>query len=40
MGCSPTGQVVSHTNLYWQFESGPGRQARVQESSEVDFAKP
>lgn len=39
-GAPPPEQVVSHTNLYWQFESGPGRQARVQESSEVDFAKP
>ena len=39
-GAPPPEQVVSHTNLYWQFESGPGRQAHVQESGEVDFAKP
>lgn len=39
-GAPPPEQVVSHTNLYWGFESGPGRTARVQESSEVDFTAP
>lgn len=32
--------VVSHTNLCWSFESGPGRAARVQSSDEVGFARP
>ncbi|MGC3022486.1 isochorismatase family protein [Brevibacterium sp. FAM 24630] len=39
-GAPPPEQVVSHTNLYWQFESGPGRTAQVQESGEVDFTRP
>lgn len=39
-GAPPPEQVVSHTNLYWGFESGPGRTARVQESAEVDFTAP
>lgn len=39
-GAPPPGPVVSHTNLYWGFESGPGRTARVQESTEVDFTAP
>lgn len=38
-GAPPPEQVVSHTNLYWGFESGPGRRARVQESNAVDFAQ-
>ncbi|MFC9441258.1 MULTISPECIES: cysteine hydrolase family protein [Brevibacterium] len=29
--------VVSHTNLYWGFESGPGRTASVKESADIDF---
>lgn len=39
-GAPPPEKVVSHTNLYWGFESGPGRTARVQESAEVDFTAP
>ena len=39
-GAPSPDKVVSHTNLYWGFESGPGRQARVQESAEVDFQPP
>lgn len=30
-------KVVSHTNLYWGFESGPGRTAKVEASQEIDF---
>ena len=33
-------KVVSHTNLYWGFESGLGRTARVQDANEVDFSAP
>ncbi|GAA1860333.1 cysteine hydrolase family protein [Brevibacterium marinum] len=39
-GAPPPEQVISHTNLYWTFESGPGRTARVLEAAEVDFAAP
>lgn len=39
-GAPPPEQVVSHTNLYWSFESGPGRVAQVQEAAEVDFSTP
>lgn len=39
-GAPPPEKVVSHTNLYWGFESGPGRVARVQEAAEVDFSAP
>ncbi|MDN5585449.1 isochorismatase family protein [Brevibacterium aurantiacum] len=39
-GAPPPEKVVSHTNLYWEFETGPGRTARVQESAEVDFVAP
>ncbi|WP_210603698.1 isochorismatase family protein [Brevibacterium oceani] len=31
-------KVVSHTNLYWGFESGAGRKAAVQTAADVDFA--
>ncbi|WP_413332910.1 cysteine hydrolase family protein [Brevibacterium sp. GP-SGM9] len=30
-------KVVSHTNLYWGFESGPGRTAKVEAAQEIDF---
>ncbi|GAA1547760.1 hypothetical protein GCM10009691_22780 [Brevibacterium picturae] len=39
-GAPPPDQVVSHTNLYWSFESGPGRIAQVQEAADVDFSAP
>lgn len=39
-GAPSPDKVVSHTNLYWGFESGPGRSARVQKSADVDFAAP
>ncbi|MGC3952955.1 MAG: isochorismatase family protein [Propionicimonas sp.] len=29
--------VVAHTNLYWNFQDGPGRAAAVVESGEVEF---
>lgn len=32
-------KVVSHTNLYWGFESGAGRKASVQTAADVDFAQ-
>jgi nicotinamidase-related amidase len=30
--------VVSHTNLYWSFVSGPGKEAAVKTTDEVAFA--
>lgn len=29
--------VVSHTNLYWQFQGGPGKVAAVETADEVDL---
>jgi nicotinamidase-related amidase len=29
--------VVSHTNLYWQFQSGEGKTAAVKKTDEVEF---
>lgn len=37
-GAPPPPLVISHTNLYWQFQSGPDKQARAVSSVEVDFA--
>jgi nicotinamidase-related amidase len=31
-------QVIAHTNLYWQYQSAPGREAGVVPSTDVDFA--
>ncbi len=30
-------QVIANTNLYWQFQSAPGRTAEVTESKDVSF---
>jgi nicotinamidase-related amidase len=37
-GAPPPGQVIAHTNLYWQDESAPGRSAGTVVSAEVSFA--
>jgi nicotinamidase-related amidase len=37
-GAPPPGQVIAHTNLYWQEQSAPGRVAAVREAAEVTFA--
>ncbi|MFE6667532.1 isochorismatase family protein [Streptomyces sp. NPDC057697] len=31
-------QVVAHTNLYWRWQSAPGRRAKVVDTAEVTFA--
>ena len=36
-GAPPPEQVVAHTNLYWTFQTGPGRTAGTVETSAVDF---
>lgn len=30
-------QVIAHTNLYWQFQSGPGRASQVASTDDVTF---
>lgn len=36
-GAPPPGQVVAHTNLYWKYQSAPGRTADAIETEAVDF---
>jgi nicotinamidase-related amidase len=36
-GAPPPDQVIAHTNLYWQFQAGPGREADVVGAADVDF---
>ncbi|WP_328616424.1 isochorismatase family protein [Amycolatopsis sp. NBC_00355] len=36
-GAPPPGQVIAHTNLYWQFQTAPGRTAGTVKTEEVDF---
>lgn len=37
-GAPPPEQVIAHTNLYWGFQSGPGRVASTAPAAEVDLA--
>ncbi len=37
-GAPPPGQVITHTNLYWKYQTAPGRTAGTVETAEVDFA--
>ena len=36
-GAPPPDQVIAHTNLYWKFQSAPGRSAGTVETKDVDF---
>jgi nicotinamidase-related amidase len=36
-GAPPPDQVIAHTNLYWKFQTAPGRTAGTVETEEVDF---
>ncbi|GIJ20883.1 cysteine hydrolase family protein [Micromonospora lutea] len=36
-GAPPPEQVVAHTNLYWSFQSAPGRRAGTVDTDEVSF---
>jgi len=36
-GAPPPEQVIAHTNLYWRYESAPGRTAGTVETRDVDF---
>ncbi len=37
-GAPPVEQVIAHTNLYWRFQTAPGRQAQVVPTAEVSFS--
>jgi nicotinamidase-related amidase len=37
-GAPPPDQVIAHTNLYWGYQSAPGRTAGVVPTNDVDFA--
>jgi nicotinamidase-related amidase len=36
-GAPPPGQVIAHTNLYWKFQTAPGRTAGTVAADEVTF---
>ena len=36
-GAPPPGQVIAHTNLYWQYHEAPGRTAGTVSTADVDF---
>ncbi|MEA3078450.1 MAG: hypothetical protein QOF60_3358 [Actinomycetota bacterium] len=36
-GLPPADKVIAHTNMYWGWQAGPGRRARVVETAAVDF---
>jgi nicotinamidase-related amidase len=36
-GAPPPGQVIAHTNLYWQYQTAPGRTAGTVQTAEVEF---
>ncbi|HEY1926460.1 MAG TPA: cysteine hydrolase family protein [Caulobacteraceae bacterium] len=38
-GAPPPGQVIAHTNLYWKYETAPGRTAGVVKTADVEFGR-
>ncbi|TFW11417.1 isochorismatase family protein [Massilia arenosa] len=36
-GAPPPGDVIAHTNLYWNYQAAPGRKAGTAKTAEVDF---
>ncbi|HEY2178938.1 MAG TPA: cysteine hydrolase family protein [Caulobacteraceae bacterium] len=36
-GAPPPGQVIAHTNLYWTYQTAPGRTAGTAPAEKVDF---
>jgi nicotinamidase-related amidase len=36
-GLPPPDKVIAHTNMYWTWQSAPGRTASVVEAADVDF---
>jgi nicotinamidase-related amidase len=39
-GAPPPDQVIAHTNLYWKYQTAPGRTAGTVETKDVNFAGP
>jgi nicotinamidase-related amidase len=39
-GAPPPDQVIAHTNLYWTYQTAPGRTAGTVETRDVDFGGP
>jgi nicotinamidase-related amidase len=39
-GAPPPDQVIAHTNLYWTYQTAPGRTAGTVEAKDVDFGGP
>ncbi len=37
-GAPPPDKVIAHTNLYWQFQTAPGRTAAVAQTEDVTFS--
>ena len=38
-GAPPPDKVIAHTNLYWTYQSAPGRTAGTVEAKDVDFGR-
>ncbi len=38
-GAPPPDKVIAHTNLYWHYQTAPGRTAGTVETRDVDFSK-
>lgn len=36
-GAPPVDKVIAHTNMYWQYQDAPGREAGVVETANVQF---
>ena len=36
-GAPPPEQVIAHTNLYWKYQTAPGRRAGIADTAEVSF---
>jgi Isochorismatase family len=36
-GLPPADKVIAHTNMYWTWQSAPGRTATVVDAADVDF---
>ena len=36
-GLPPVDKVIAHTNMYWTWQTGPGRTATVVDTADVDF---
>ena len=38
-GAPPPDQVIAHTNLYWAYQTAPGRTAGTAKTEDVDFSR-